>query len=234
MRILLVRHGQSAANVDRTICKTLPDHAVPLSDLGHMQARAAGRFLRNYLTKSGLVGKHIRLWTSPYRRTRQTADALMETAGDVITDRREHILLCEQQFGLFDGHLDEDLPALFPREHAHYALAEAHEGRFWARMPLGESRFDVACRVHQSFGTFHRDAERHGIKTIVVICHGVTLRAFVMQWLHLTPEWFDAEKNPGNCWIRLIEGRGVEGHELADPTTKDRGYLWKGDDDVDA
>jgi broad specificity phosphatase PhoE len=121
------------------------------------------------------------------------------------TDVREHINLCEQQFGLFDGIPDEELPAHFPEEYAHYAKSEEHEGRFWARMPLGESRFDVAVRIHEAFGTFHRDADRHGIKDIIVICHGVSLRAFVMQWLHLTPEWFDAEPNPGNCWIRLIE-----------------------------
>jgi len=39
-----------------------------------------------------------------------------------------------------------------------------------------------------------------------VICHGVTLRAFVMMWCHLSPEWFEAERNPLNCAIRLIEG----------------------------
>ena len=27
-----------------------------------------------------------------------------------------------------------------------------------------------------------------------------------MMWLHHTPEWFDAEPNPGNCSVRLIEG----------------------------
>ena len=49
-------------------------------------------------------------------------------------------------------------------------------------MPLGESRFDVAIRVHEAFGTFHRDAERNGVRNIIIICHGVTLRAFVMMW----------------------------------------------------
>ena len=83
-------------------------------------------------------------------------------------------------------------------------------------MPLGESRFDVAVRIHEAFGTFHRDADRHGIKDIIVICHGVSLRAFVMQWLHLTPEWFDGEPNPGNCWVRLIE----DGNDMV--------YIYKG------
>jgi 2,3-bisphosphoglycerate-dependent phosphoglycerate mutase len=84
-------------------------------------------------------------------------------------------------------------------------------------MPLGESRFDVAVRIHQAFGTFHRDAERHGVRNIVVVCHGVTLRAFVMQWLHKPYEWFDQQKNPGNCDVYHIAGEGVP----------DRGYVYR-------
>jgi 2,3-bisphosphoglycerate-dependent phosphoglycerate mutase len=164
----------------------------------------------------GAERPHVRLWVSPYQRTRQTADALMETAGPWITDRVEHILLCEQQFGLFDGVPEEELPRRFPAEHGYYDMQCRFGGKFWARMPLGESRFDVAKRIHQAFGTFHRDAVEHGIHEIVVICHGVTLRAFVMMWCHLSPEWFEAERNPGNAAVRLIDG-GV-----------DRGYLFDG------
>jgi 2,3-bisphosphoglycerate-dependent phosphoglycerate mutase len=69
---------------------------------------------------------------------------------------------------------------------------------------LGESRFDVATRVHQSFGTFHRDATRHGINHLIVVCHGTTMRAFVMMWMHYPVSWFEAEHNPPNCAARLL------------------------------
>ncbi len=210
MRIFLVRHGQSLSNVDLDIHKTMPDHAIPLSPKGEEQAKEAGNRLAELLPRRN--PEHVRLWVSPYKRTRQTAEGIL-SACPMIFDSREHVLLCEQQFGLFDGVLDEELPKRFPEEYRHYVLCERFEGRFWARMPMGESRFDVAQRVHQSFGTFHRDKDRHGIGTIVVVCHGVTLRAFVMMWCHLTPEWFEAERNPKNCAIRLIEN-GI-----------DRGYL---------
>jgi 2,3-bisphosphoglycerate-dependent phosphoglycerate mutase len=219
MRVFLIRHGESQGNVDKNVHATMADHAIPLSDLGREQAREAGRRLGALLDDlhagSG-IRPHVRLWTSPYRRTRETASGVQEGAGAWITDRREHILLCEQQFGLFDGIPDEELPLRFPEESAHYKKQERFEGRFWARMPLGESRFDVATRVHQSFGTFHRDRQKHGIDTIVVICHGVTLRAFVMMWCHLTPEWFEAEKNPHNAAIRLIDDG------------EDKGYVFEG------
>ena len=217
MRIFLVRHGQSQGNVDMRVHKEMADHAIPLSEAGHKQADEAGRALDEYLEARGDVELgSARLWTSPYRRTRETADGVERSAQRWILDRREHIMLCEQQFGLFDGIPKEELPELYPKEYPYYQKTLAFEGRFWARMPLGESRFDVAVRIHQAFGTFHRDAEQHGIKNLVIICHGVTLRAFVMMWCHYSPEWFERETNPSNCAIRLIEG-----HE-------DRGYIFEG------
>jgi broad specificity phosphatase PhoE len=205
MRILLVRHGESLGNVRREIHKELPDHAIPLSEKGKQQAEDAGRKLARYFKGEPRLERRCRLWTSPYERTRETADGIMKIASWWIADRKEHVLLCEQQFGLFDGLSDEELQELYPAEHAFYNKCKKFEGRFWARMPLGESRFDVAIRVHQAFGTFHRDNDKYGINDIVVVCHGVTLRAFVMMWCHLTPEWFDEEPNPGNGAIRLID-----------------------------
>jgi broad specificity phosphatase PhoE len=212
MNIYLVRHGQSVANVDASVYLTTADHAVPLSDLGREQAREAGRFLNDHFSARELEGTHVRLWTSPYLRTRQTADGIGESCRGFISDRREDILLCEQQFGLFDGISDEDLPKQFPEEFAHYEKCQRHEGRFWARMPLGESRFDVALRIRLFFGTIQRDTERHDIRNVVIVCHGVTLRAFIMSWLHLTPEWFEAEKNPTNCAVRLLSDNADEGY----------------------
>jgi 2,3-bisphosphoglycerate-dependent phosphoglycerate mutase len=215
MRIVLVRHGESYGNVDPTVHARMADHAIPLSDRGREQAVEVGKRLDAYYR--GLFGDptdkpHVRLWSSPYRRTRETAEAILSQAGSWIADQREHILLCEQQFGLFDGVPDDELPKRFPEEFEHYDKCCRFEGKFWARMPLGESRFDVAQRVHQAFGTFHRDATDHDIRDIVVICHGVTLRAFVMMWCHLSPEWFEAEPNPRNCALRLIDGHGDDGY----------------------
>jgi 2,3-bisphosphoglycerate-dependent phosphoglycerate mutase len=217
VRILLVRHGESLGNVDSLVHATTADHAVPLSDRGRGQAHEAGGHIADYLA-SQIRGErpHVRLWLSPYQRTRQTADAVIETSRGWITDRVEHILLCEQQFGLFDGVPEAALPTRFPNEFSYYDMQCRFGGKFWARMPQGESRFDVAKRIHQAFGTFHRDAQEHGIHDIVVICHGVTLRAFVMMWCHLSPEWFEAEANPNNCAIRVIDS-GV-----------DKGYVFGG------
>ena len=217
-RIFLVRHGESEANVDRSVGIHKADHAIELTSKGCEQAAEAGFFLNRWLSDNispQNKGK-IRLWHSPYRRANQTAFYVEKECSSWIKDKREHMLLCEQQFGLFDGIPDDKLAELFPRESAHYTKCEKHEGRFWARMPLGESRFDVAKRVHQAFGTFHRDCDQNGIDNIIVVAHGVTIRAFVMMWLHRGVEWFEKEPNPKNCSIRLIE-EGV-----------DKGYIFDG------
>ncbi len=220
VKILLVRHAESEGNFDPMVYAHRADHAIALTARGREQALTIGDEVRRCL-ETQLGGRsadhdHVRMWTSPYRRTRETADGILARAGSWISDRREHILLGEQQFGLFDGVSDEDLPHQYPNEWAHYRKLVNQEGKFWARMPLGESRFDVAKRVHQSFGTFHRDALFHGIETLVVVCHGVVLRAFVMMWCHLSPEWFETEQNPSNGAIRLLE----EG--------EDKGYVFEG------
>src|SRR5262245_60980169 len=138
MRILLVRHGESLGNVDPTVHATTADHAVPLSDVGVEQAADAGRAVAAFYAKEpGEDRPHVRLWVSPYKRTRQTADALMQTAAPWITDRVEHILLCEQQFGLFDGVPEPDLPARYPDEFKYYDMQCRFGGKFWARMPQG-------------------------------------------------------------------------------------------------
>lgn len=215
MRLYLVRHGETTANLDKAVYLETADHAVPLSPKGHLQAQEAGDYFAKLMSNPINSFDKVRVWASPYQRTRQTASEIMEKLKEagVKHDYREHINLCEQQYGLFDGIPDDELKNHYPKEYEHYDKCERHEGKFWARMPLGESRFDVAVRVHQAFGTWIRDAERHNIRDLIVVTHGVTLRAIVMQWCHLTPEWFEAEKNPSNCAIRLL----YDGH--------DHGYL---------
>ena len=152
--------------------------------------------LRDYLDarKQGPIsdtkplGYHLRMWVSSYVCTRQTADLIGEQLGTRVTSRHESVLLIEQQFGLFDSVPDEELPTRYPDQWKYYDLLSRFHGRFWAKMPMGESRFDVARRVNQFFSITHRDRDHHGIDDIVIVSHGVTFRAFVIMWSHKTAE----------------------------------------------
>ena len=211
MQILLVRHGQSRGNVDKSHYLEVADHDVALSEEGFEQADGNGAFLADWIPKHW-GQEPVRVWHSPYRRASQTTDRIVAAMGDLVLDRREHILLAEQQFGLFDGLDNAETAVRYPDEHAHYERCRAHGGRFWARMPLGESRFDVAQRVHQSFGTFQRDAARHDLNRLVIVCHGTTVRAFMMMWLGLGVEWFENESNPPNASVRYLNGDRDDGY----------------------
>lgn len=197
-----------------------------------------------------MQGLRLRVWSSPYRRARETTEhitaALLRNVvhmpptvmgntssfqWPMLADapqlghpdpyvpawHRESIRLAEQQFGLLNGIADGNVADHYPDVHEDYERA----GKFYARPPGGESRYDVAIRVHQQFGTFHRDAERHGIRNIIVVCHGTTLRCFLMEWLHRSPEWCMAEPNPKNCAIRRISKNPDGGYT-------DHGYVWEG------
>lgn len=204
MHIFLIRHAESITNAGENYEKRIPDHLVSLTENGMKHAEEQGRRLAEYCRAKGVDLTRARIWRSPYLRTRQTSEEFNKSLG--IRDIREDITLTEQQFGLFDSLPEEDWGRLFPVEYAEYRRQRDNFGKFYARLPMGESPFDVAVRIHQFMGTIHRDFERHGIDTLFVFTHGTTLRTFLLRWFHYSPEWYHAEKNPKNCWIREIDG----------------------------
>jgi broad specificity phosphatase PhoE len=219
INLLLVRHAVSQANLDNTLYTRLPDVRVPLAQEGHAQARATGDAIAAWVQAQRDPGG-TRIYCSPYQRTRETCVQVEAALKDqaIAYDRIEELALREISFGLFDGLRDEELPNTFPREHAYYQKHVDFEGEFYAPMPLGESRVQVADRVKGVFGTIIRDnRERENgyrIRNFVIVSHGVTIRAFVMQWLHLTPEWYQAQHNPANGSVTLISSDGTSPYAL--------------------
>lgn len=215
MKIFLVRHAESKGNVDRTVHKHTADHCIELSENGLSQAAEAGEFLHNYFLKQTTYTKlqDVKMWISPYKRTRDTAKIILEKCNKWIKcGVEENFLLAEQQYGLFDGIPDGEWITHNKEAYLFYKKQVDQEGKFWAPLPLGESRFQVAQRCNQLIQTFLREQ----VENLVLVSHGTTTRAFVMAWLNKTPEWFDAEENPNNCSIRLLENK------------IDHGYIFKG------
>lgn len=216
MKIFLIRHGESILNTNENFRLKIPDHKVYLTERGKNQAAEAAKFLVNYLSKNNIFLNNARMWVSPYTRTRQTAKIFNEYLN---VEYREDIRLIEQKFGVFDSVPYEDWPQLAPVEFELYQRYCNYEGQYYAPIKLGESRHDVALRVKPFFGTIQRDFEKHGIDTLFIVSHGVTNRAFICEWMHHTPEWFEQEKNPANCSIRYIDDNRI-----------DHGYIFQGFD----
>ena len=199
MKIFLIRHGESVTNVGDNYVSRVPDHLVALTENGVAQANAAGRWLADYCARNAIPLENARIWRSPYRRTRQTSEEFNKYLR--VNDIREDITLVERQFGLFDALPEEEWERQFPKEYADCKRLWDNAGNFYLRLPGGESPFDVTLRVHQFMGTISRDSA----DTLFVFTHGITLRCFLLRWFHYTPEWYESERNPKNCWIRLID-----------------------------
>ena len=91
-KIIMIRHGQSAANADTSIYNRVPDYRIPLTELGLEQARAAGEQVRRLLD-----GRQVCVYVSPYLRAYQTLEAL--NLGPLVARVIEEPRLREQDWG---------------------------------------------------------------------------------------------------------------------------------------
>jgi probable phosphoglycerate mutase len=153
-RIIAIRHGETAWNVDSRIQGQLD---IGLNDNGRWQARRVGR---------ALAAEPIAaIYASDLGRAHETAKAIGETTGiPVVPDTG----LRERCFGLFEGKTFDEIHSTWP-EHAQNWRKRIPE---WEPPEGGESLLQLRARVH---GTVHALAERHRGEQIVVVAHGGVL-----------------------------------------------------------
>ena len=199
MKIFLIRHGESMQNTKENYNIGLPDHKVYLTEKGKKEAKLAGEFLKQYINDNNIDISNSVMWVSPYTRTRETASIINGILN--IKRVKEDITLIEQQYGLFSDKEIERIKTLYPEQFAYYDNYYQNDGKFYAKLPQGESPFDVALRTKQFLNTIYRDKE----DVLFVVSHGATIKTIVMNFFHYSPEWYNSELTPGNCSIRLID-----------------------------
>ncbi|MFQ5668827.1 MAG: histidine phosphatase family protein, partial [Candidatus Binatia bacterium] len=151
-RLILVRHGESEGNRDRTFTR---DPAVALTPLGRKQARAAGLRIAARCDPSQIVA-------SPFARARQTAAIIAEVLRLMV---ELEPALREQSFGTFAGRPYDAL----------LKDATYRDGPHWQRRPPGgESLADVYARVTP---VFKRLVEQGAGRDVVVVTHGGVMLA---------------------------------------------------------
>lgn len=215
--VFLIRHGFSEKNAG--IYSGTPDYKIPLTTLGVEQAEKSAGFLAEYVKSMGVSLVNARGWTSPYKRTRDTADIFQKIIG--FKELREELYLIEKQFGQFEWTSYEEWKKVNPEAFEHYSRCQELDAKVFAQLPLGESPIQVALRARPFLGTIARDRDEKGINTIFIFTHGVTLRALVYQLMHYNLEWYENAKNPGNCWVRHIE-------RIGEGKYTDYGYIYQG------
>lgn len=202
MKIFLIRHGESMQNTKENYSIGLPDHKVYLTEQGKEEAKLAGEFLKKYIVDNRINLSNSVMWVSPYTRTRETASIINEQLS--IKKVKEDITLIEQQYGLFSDKEIAKIREMYPDQFAFYDNYYQNDGKFYAKLPQGESPFDVALRTKQFIDTIYRDREN----VLFVVSHGTTIKTIVMNFFHYSPEWYSSELTPSNCSIRLIETNG--------------------------
>lgn len=195
--IILIRHGQSEGNKNKDIHQTIPDHRVKLTSEGWNQAHDAGRRLRKLLRPDDT----LQIFTSPYRRTRETTEGILST---LTSDdpgpspfRRSSIKvyeeprLREQDFGNFQP-CSAEMERMW-QERADY-------GHFFYRIPNGESAADAYDRVSGFNESLWRQFGEDDFASVcVLVTHGLMSRVFLMKWYHFTVEYFEDLRNINHC-----------------------------------
>ncbi|WP_246486259.1 cobalamin biosynthesis protein [Kribbella qitaiheensis] len=188
LRIALVRHGESEANLDKSIFERVPDHAIALTAHGVQQSAETGRRLREVFEN-----EPVRVYVSPYLRALQTLGAL--GIDDLIGSTREEPRLREQDWANYQD--TEDIEQ-------QKKLRDSY-GHFFYRFTHGESGSDVYDRVSSFLETMHRDFEApDSPRNVLLISHGLTMRLFCMRWFHWSVRFFETLRNPDNAETRVL------------------------------
>lgn len=181
--LILVRHGESQANLERRF--TLHDDE-PLTPLGVDQARETGRRLRALYAPTAL-------YASPFARAVHTAREIGASFGLEPALAPE---LHEQSFG--------DLRGRAYAEYYPVVAAIAELDRWHHRAPGGESLAEVCLRVGPALD---RIAHRHPGEQVLVVSHGgvmAALRAHVHGNFDRPPE--STENAGGYRLLRVAQG----------------------------
>lgn len=171
-RILAIRHGETAWNVDTRIQGHLD---IPLNERGRWQAQRVARAL------AARDPLHA-IYSSDLQRAHETARAIADATGAPLAT---HSGLRERGFGVFEGKTFVEIETTWPEESERWRKRDPH----WAPQG-GESLLQVRERITR---TLHELAMRHPGEQIVLVAHGGVLdqlyRAATGQELQAPRTW---------------------------------------------
>jgi probable phosphoglycerate mutase len=164
-RLLAIRHGETAWNVDTRIQGHLD---IPLNDTGLQQAR----WLAQALAERDEV--HA-IYASDLARAQVTAQSIGQAMGLAVT---AHTGLRERAFGDFQGRTFAEIEAELPEAALHWRQRTPN----WAPPGAGESLLALRERVLR---TVNELAARHVGEQIVLVAHGGVMDVLYRAATHL-------------------------------------------------
>jgi broad specificity phosphatase PhoE len=233
-RLILLRHGQSAANVLEHLYAEMPDNAIPLTKLGWEQAQCAGRQLRQCIVPHN---ETIHFIVSPYVRTMETFHGIASAWYDPQEveqlpvdpghsnpspalgchhNERQRLwyTTLQDQYGIT---WQED-PRIREQDFGNYQDLETMQrckkerdafGIFYYRFPHGESATDVYDRVSTFLDSLWRKIHTARCsQNTILVTHGIAIRVFLARYFRYSVDQFHELQNPKNCEMFLLEHNG--------------------------
>ena len=190
-RIILVRHGNSVANNNYDILQRVPDNKVHLSEKGIKQAKEAGQRLKQIIGNES-----IQFYVSPYTRTKETYENIMESFKDNYTECIYVTSLREQEYGNLQREMDKQFEE------------QKKVGVFFYRFVNGESGADVHARMSIFLQYLFRrilSIDYHSFDNIVIVSHELTIKFFMMNFMNLPVTELDNIKKIDNAQFWTLE-----------------------------
>ena len=201
-RIILIRHGESTANINSSIYATTPDNKIPLSKFGFSQAQNAGEKIKKIVNNESL-----QFYVSPFLRTQQTSEEILKSFDPskvkVFIDPR----IREQEWGNYQN----------PTTKHTISQTRNEVGTFYYRFAEGESGADVYDRVSSFLESLFREMDNYDREkkdNYIIVSHGLFMRLMVMRFYKLSIDSFEKMDNPKNCEIWIMERNSEGKYEL--------------------
>ena len=190
-RIILVRHGNSMANNDYNILQNVPDNKIHLSEKGIQQAKEAGKRLKK------LIGNEsIQFYVSPYTRTKETYQNILESLKSNYSSTLYLSSLREQEYGNLQSEMDRQFKE------------QKEVGVFFYRFKNGESGADVHARMSIFLQYIFRrilSIDYYQWDNIIIVSHALTITYFMMNFLDLPVTEYENIKQLDNAQYWVIE-----------------------------
>jgi probable phosphoglycerate mutase len=196
--IYLIRHGDALPAGDEIVPGGTYDDQ-PLSSLGRQQAAALASRLQNSAFDA--------IYSSNYRRARETAEALAQPRGLEVVIEPE---VREIRLGQIGGGLPKDVSN---EEYAKALRARLDEivrlvarSGYWSSIPGSEPAAEFRARILAAIDTL---AARHAGQRIAIFSHGGVINGYLAQVLGLERDFFFPILNTSVSIVRVKGDRRV-------------------------
>lgn len=196
MQLILIRHGQTEANLLRALDTAIP--GAPLTETGQAQAQSLPQRV------TPLLRGQVSLWVSPILRTRQTIAPLEKALGLQANIRHG---LREVIAGELEMRNDNDSVGCYIDTTRAWMT-----GRMRSRMPAGQSGVETFQRFEAVVREAAASTPQDG--TIIITAHGTILRLFGCVGTHgADPNWL-CNQPIANTGICIAQGNLLQGWDL--------------------